>query len=103
MKIITLLLSLVFVLPSFAQSNEIYGITRNNNPDVTYLAKVNTTNGFIQDISDTSYSPYLSNFSFAVDPLLGIYYYTGIDTFIGLDMNTGELVYENPITTSLEP
>jgi Secretion system C-terminal sorting domain len=103
MKKITLLLSLVFVFPCLAQSNEIYGIARNNNPDVTYLAKVNTTNGLIQDISTTSYSPSLANFSFTVDPLLGIYYYSGVDTFIGLDMNTGELVYENPITTSLEP
>jgi hypothetical protein len=94
---------LVFVLPNFAQSNEIYGITRNNNPDVTYLAKVNTTNGLIQDISNTSYSPSIANFSFTVDPLLGIYYYSGTDTFIGLDMNTGDLVSENPITTSLEP
>jgi hypothetical protein len=98
-----LIISLFVVLPNFAQTNEIYGITRNNNPNVTYLAKVNTTNGLIEDVSDTSNSPYIANFSFTVDPNLGIYYYSGINTFIGLDMNTGELVYENPITTSLLP
>jgi len=100
MKKFILLVSLLSVLPYFAQTNEIYGIARNNNPNVTYLAKVNTTNGLIQDISTTSHSEYIANFSFTVDPNLGIYYYSGLNNFIGVDMNTGELVQDNPIITS---
>lgn len=103
MKKFILLICLLFALPNFAQTNEIYGIARNNNPNVTYLAKVNTTNGLIEDISTTSHSEYIANFSFTVDPILGIYYYAGIDNFIGIDMNTGELVHDNLITTSLLP
>ncbi|WP_415373737.1 T9SS type A sorting domain-containing protein [Patiriisocius sp. Uisw_017] len=98
-----LLIGLFCALPNVAQTNEIYGISRNNDPSVTYLAKANTTNGQIEDISNTSYSPYIANFSFTVDPYLGIYYYSGIDTFIGIDTTTGELIHENPITTSQLP
>ncbi|WP_299211718.1 T9SS type A sorting domain-containing protein [uncultured Dokdonia sp.] len=103
MKKILLVLCLFFVLPNFAQNNQIYGISRNSNPDVTYLATVNTINGQIGDISDTSYAIGVANFSFTVDPILGIYYFSDIDTFIGLDMNTGELVHQNAMTTSQEP
>ena len=103
MKKILLVLCLFFVLPNFAQNNQIYGISRNSNPDVTYLATVNTINGQIGDISDTSYAIGVANFSFTVDPILGIYYFSDIDTFIVLDMNTGELVHQNAMTTSQEP
>lgn len=96
-----LLISLFCVLPNLAQTNEIYGISRNNDPNVTYLAKVNTTNGLVNDVSNTSHSPFIANFSFTVDPNLGIYYYAGLDNFIGVNMNTGELIHENPITTSV--
>ncbi len=95
--------SLLFVLPNFAQTNEIYGISRNNNSNVTYLAKVNTTNGLIRDVSNTSHSDYIANFSFTVDPIAGIYYYSDLNNFIGVDMNTGELVQDNPITTTELP
>lgn len=103
MKKFLLLACLFFVLSNFAQNNQIYGISRNSNPDVTYLATVNTFNGQINDISDTSYAIGVANFSFTVDPILGIYYFSDIDSFIGLDMNTGALVHQNPITTSQEP
>ncbi|MFC4635533.1 T9SS type A sorting domain-containing protein [Dokdonia ponticola] len=103
MKKILLIICLFFVLPNFAQNNQIYGISRNNNPNVTYLATVNTFNGQISDISTTSYAIGVANFSFTVDPILGIYYFSDIDSFIGLDMNTGALVHQNPITTSQEP
>lgn len=103
MKKFLLVACLLFVLSTFAQDNQIYGISRNSNPNVTYLATVNTFNGQINDISDTSYAIGVANFSFTVDPILGVYYYTDGNSFIGLDMNTGALVHQNPITTSQEP
>lgn len=103
MKKCLLVVCLFWILPNVAQNNQIYGISRNSNPDVTYLAIVNPINGQVGDISTTSHSPFIANFSFTVDPISEIYYYSGIDTFIGLNMNTGELVYENPITTTQEP
>jgi len=102
MKKFLLLLCLFFVVPNFAQNNQIYGISRNSNPNVTYLATVNTFNGQISDISDTSYAIGVANFSFAVDPILDIYYFSDVTSFIGIDMNTGELIHQNPITTSQE-
>lgn len=103
MKKIILITAFLSTFTCFAQSDEIYGISRNSNPNVTYLAKVNTANGVIQDISDTSHAPFIANFSFTVDPVAGIYYYTDGDTFIGVDMNTGALVQQNPVTTSQLP
>lgn len=103
MKKIILLFGLLVMFPTFSQNNEIFGITRNNNPDVTYLAKVNTTNGLIQDVSNTSHSENIANLSFTVDPDLEIYYYSDLNRFIGISVDTGELVHENPITTSQLP
>lgn len=103
MKTFLLLICLFLFENGFTQSNDIYGIARNNNPNVTFLAKINTTTGLVEDVSDTSYSEYISNFSYTVDPFLGIFYYSGYNTFEGIDMNTGDLVYSNPITTSELP
>lgn len=102
MKISLLVLSVFFVGISFSQSNDLYGISRNSNPNVTHLATVNAVNGIINDISETSYAEGVANFSFTVDPILGVYYFSDIDTFIGLDMNTGELVSQNAIVTTEE-
>ena len=104
MEKLILLLALFFAIPNFAQSNEIYGITRSTNPNVTYLAKVNTNTGIVEDIADASHAEYISFFGHAVDPNLGIYYLTTASfRIIGVDMNTGVIVSDQPITTSVRP
>ena len=103
MKTFLLVALFLVSMPHLAQTNQIYGITRNSNPNVTYLATVNTENGLIEDVSTTSYAIGIANFSFAVDPILGIYYFTDVESFIGINMNTGELEHQNPFTTTVGP
>ncbi|WP_438962985.1 T9SS type A sorting domain-containing protein [Nonlabens sp.] len=93
-------ITVIFFLPCSAQNNQLYGISRNSNPNVTYLATVDASNGFINDVSSNSYAVGVANFSFTVDPNADIYYFTDSNSLIGIDLNTGTLVHQNPITTS---
>jgi hypothetical protein len=100
---LTILFLLVYSF-SFAQNNEIIGVSRTNVPsNQVYLAKVNEITGLIQDLSTSSYSEYISNFTYTVDPDLDIFYYTGNNNLIGIDINSGNLITDVPITTSLQP
>jgi hypothetical protein len=68
-----------------------------------YLAKINEVTGHVQDLASNSYSEYISNFTYTVDPNLDIFYYTSNDNLIGIDISTGNLVCDLPMTTSLQP
>lgn len=97
-------LLLLFTPCVFSQSNDILGVSRTNIPDnVVYLAKINEITGEVEDLASTSYSEYISNFTYTVDPDLDIFYYTSINNLIGIDINTGNLVCNTPMSTSLQP
>ncbi len=99
-----LLFCLLFTSLLFSQTNEIIGVSRTNVPDnVVYLAKINEVTGHVQDLASNSYSEYISNFTYTVDPNLDIFYYTSNDNLIGIDISTGNLVCDLPMTTSLQP
>jgi hypothetical protein len=79
-------------------------VSRTSNPNnVVYLAKINETTGLVQDIASNSYSEYISNFTYTVDPDSNIFYYTSASNLIGIDIFTGQLVTDLPISTSLQP
>ncbi len=88
----------------YAQNDDIIGVSRTSNPsNQVYLAKVNEINGLVEDLSANSYSEYISNFTYTVDPDLDIFYYTGLNNLIGIDISTGNLVTDVPISTSIQP
>ena len=94
---------LFFTNIAFSQSNEILGLSRTNTHNrAVYLAKVNETSGLIQDIASNSYSENISNFTYTVDPVNNIFYYTSSYSLIGINMSTGQLVTDVPMSTSLQ-
>lgn len=89
---------------ALSQSNDILGVSRTNNPtNVVYLAKIDVTTGLVEDISSTSYSEYISNFTYTVNPDNNTFYYTSDSNLIGIDIFSGQLVTDVPISTSLQP
>jgi len=89
---------------AFSQSSDILGVSRASNPtNVVYLAKIDQATGLVEDISSTSYSEYISNFTYTVNPDNNIFYYTSDSNLIGIDIFSGQLVTDVPISTSLQP
>jgi len=95
------LLLLFFTPFLFAQSSDIVGVSRTAaNGGQVFLASVNPSTGNVTDIASNSFSNVLSNFSYTVDPVQDIFYYTAIDTLIGIDINTGALISDPGINSS---
>lgn len=95
---------LIFTNIAFSQSNEILGVSRTSNPNnVVYLAKINETTGVVQDIASNSYSEFISNFTYTVDTDNNVFYYTSASNLIGIDIFSGQLVTDVPISTSIQP
>jgi len=89
---------------AFSQGNVIIGVSRTSQPtNVVYLAKINQSNGVVQDIALNSYSEYISNFTYTVNPNDNIFYYTSDTNLIGIDILNGELLTDLPMNTSLQP
>lgn len=88
----------------YCQTTDIVGISRgSNNGGEVFLASIEPSTGVIQDISSTSYSNVIANFSYTVNPVSDIFYYADQNALVGIDMNNGSLISNPTITTSLQP
>lgn len=100
----TLVIILFITSSLFSQTNQIIGVSRTSVPNnVVYLAGINETTGVVQDIATNSFSEYISNFTYTVDPDANIFYYTSDTNLLGIDITSGQLVTDLPITTSIQP
>ncbi len=89
---------------AFCQTTDIVGISRGaNNGGEVFLASIDPSTGVLQDISNTSYSNVIANFSYTVNPVSDIFYYADQTALVGIDMNNGSLVSNPTITTSIQP
>jgi hypothetical protein len=83
-----------------------YGLARRNTYDpITmenfgelYLAKINTQNGFITQISPNSVGQGFALAGSAIDPYQMVYYYSTGSNLIGLDMYTGNVFSNGAIS-----
>ncbi len=87
-----IVVSLLFILPIFSQENEIFGISRNSQPEnIIHIATVNPITGFVNELSDVSHSENLANLSYTVDPFEQIFYYVSNYNLLGVSMVDGSL------------
>lgn len=85
--------------PVFTQQDSlIYGLARNSSPPALYMSTIDPQTGTVSNLSSTSAGIGLSLSGTAIDADAGIFYYTIIDTFIGVDMVTGAVVSKPTLT-----
>lgn len=87
------------VFPVFSQQDSlIYGLARNSSPPALYMSTINPQTGTVTNLSSTAAGIGLNLSGTALDADAGIFYYSILDTFIGVDMVTGAVV-SNPTLT----
>lgn len=80
---------------------EIYGLERTPlNGGEVFLSKVDPATGVITRLSDNSISNVICNLDMALDPVNDVYYFTDCDDLIAVDINTGDLISNTPITVN---
>lgn len=84
----------------FCNSNtSLYGLTRVTGTSplqgLTYLSKLDTDTGNLVQISQNSIGNLIPLNGAVIDPDQMIYYYSGTDNFVGLDLYNGS-IYSNP-------
>ena len=66
-----------------------------------WLSSINSQNGNINQISNQGFGNTISNFTSTVDPIQDIFYYTNGGNIIGIDEQTGNLLFST--TMQLQP
>lgn len=77
----------------------IYGLARKPLPGAIYLAKINPTTGVVTNISLNSLATQFTVTSTTIDPTNNIFYFISEEKFVGIDMDTGDIV-SNPMITN---
>jgi hypothetical protein len=71
------------------------------NTGAVFLAKLNTTNGIITEISPTSVGQGFALAGSAIDPYQMVFYYSTGSNLVGLDLYDGSIFSNAPISVML--
>ncbi len=86
---------------AFAQV-DFYGLARKNNPtNEIYLAKIDPNSGIVTNISSSSLSPMVNLTGAALNPYANRYYFMGATTIKTIDLTTGAVLVDTPLSNPL--
>jgi len=80
--------------------NTIYGLARNTSPPEIFLAKINPLTGVVTNISSSSLANNITGSATALDPQNKIFYFTTNSKFVGVSLETGNIVSSPSMSNS---
>lgn len=99
MKYFFSLLIILTGLTSSAQTGTgFYGLARNVNPAEVFLATVDPATGQVSNLSSASLSSVINLTGAALDPYNNLYHYIGLNSMITVDLTTGALISDVPLS-----
>lgn len=103
-KISIILLSWVVMNSSvFGQNDSLFGLLRTSNPAEVYLGNLNLNAGTFSQVSPNSITSSYSISGAALDPNSGTYYLLGTGGLLSIDLNSGSVLSQVPITNPIAP